>query len=163
VDGFSFQQLLSATSAAAEHLTEDYVTKMTNRDWKRSRGEIIIFPTTMNSNNDTIILWRPVGPKELQLIRQTGMKAFPARLAEQPIFYPVLSEEYATKIARDWNVPADGAGFVTRFRVKRSFLRQYSVKEAGGRSHLEYCIPAEDMNAFNAAIVGPIEVVRSFP
>jgi len=32
VDGFSFQQLLSATSAAAEHLTEDYVTKMTNRD-----------------------------------------------------------------------------------------------------------------------------------
>jgi hypothetical protein len=22
----------------------------------------------------------------------------------QPIFYPVLTEEYATKIARDWNV-----------------------------------------------------------
>jgi hypothetical protein len=35
--------------------------------------------------------------------------------------------------------------------------------EAGARSHLEYWIPAEDLDAFNAAIVGAIEVVKSFP
>ena len=66
------------------------------------------------------------------------------------------------KIARDWNVPASGSGFVTRFQVKRSFIDRYEVKEAGGRSHLEYGIPAEDIDIFNAAIVGLIEVVRSF-
>jgi hypothetical protein len=36
-------------------------------------------------------------------------------LPDQPIFYPVLSEDYAVKIAQDWNVPASGAGHVTRF------------------------------------------------
>jgi hypothetical protein len=104
----------------------------------------------------------PVGPQELELIRLTGMRAFPPRLPEQPIFYPVLTEEYAVEIARDWNVPASGSGFVTRFQVRRSFIDRYDVKDAGGQSHLEYWIPAKDLHAFNAAIVGTIEVVRSF-
>ena len=119
--------------------------------------------TPMSSTKDTITLWRPVGPKELELIAQSGMRAFPPRLPDQPIFYPVLTEDYAVKIARDWNVPASGSGFVTRFKVRRDFIAKYEVQEAGGRSHLEYWIPAEELDAFNAAIVGPIEVVRSFP
>lgn len=117
----------------------------------------------MSPNEDTVTLWRPVGPTELELIRETGMRAFPPRLPEQPIFYPVLTEEYAVKIARDWNVPASGSGFVTRFQITRSFIDRYEVREAGGRSHLEYWIPADDLNAFNAAIVGLIEVICSFP
>jgi hypothetical protein len=84
-------------------------------------------------------------------------------LPEQPIFYPVLSEEYARKIARDWNVPASGKGYVTRFRVTKLFLDCYQVQEAGGRNHLEYWIPAEDLPAFNAALVGEIEVIAEYP
>jgi hypothetical protein len=110
----------------------------------------------------TVTLWRPVGPNELALIEATGMRAFPPRLPGQPIFYPVLTEDYAIKIARDWNVPASGSGFVTRFEVLKSFLNGYRVQEAGGRAHREYWIPAEELEAFNAAIVGPIEVVREF-
>lgn len=109
-----------------------------------------------------VTLWRPVGPAELRLIEEAGMKAFPPRLPEQPIFYPVTTEDYAVKIARDWNVPASGAGYVTRFRVRRDFLDRYEVKEAGGRAHCEYWIPAEDLDAFNAAIIGDIEVIREF-
>ncbi|MCC6983941.1 MAG: ADP-ribosylation/crystallin J1 [Bauldia sp.] len=111
---------------------------------------------------DTITLWRPVGPEELDLIRASGMRAFPPRLPEQPIFCPVLTKAYAIKIARDWNVPASGAGYVTRFRVRRDFLAAYNVQEAGGKAHREYWIPAADLNAFNAAIVGEIEVVKEF-
>jgi hypothetical protein len=111
---------------------------------------------------ETITLWRPVGPAELELIQQSGMTAFPPRLAEQPIFYPVTSEEYAAKIARDWNVPASGSGFVTRFEISRDFLTAYEVQQAGGRAHEEYWIPAEQLDAFNAAIVGKIDVVREF-
>jgi hypothetical protein len=114
-------------------------------------------------SNETITLWRPVGPAELRLIEATGMTAFPLRLPEQPIFYPVTAEDYAIKIARDWNVPASGAGFVTRFRVRRDYLSRYAVQSAGGSAHQEYWIPAEDMDAFNAAIVGRIEVVGEFP
>jgi hypothetical protein len=69
--------------------------------------------------DETITLWRPVGPKELKLIEAAEMRAFPPRLPEQPIFYPVLTEDYAVKIARDWNVRASGAGYVTRFEVRR--------------------------------------------
>src|ERR1700746_2176435 len=103
----------------------------------------------MSPTHDVITLFRATGERELALTRKSGMRAFPPRLPEQPIFYPVLSEEYATKIARDWNVPASGAGYVTRFRVRRDFLARYEVREAGGRAHLEYWIPAEDLAAFN--------------
>jgi hypothetical protein len=116
----------------------------------------------MNQDQHVVVLWRPVGPTELELIKQSNMRAFPARLPDQPIFYPVLSEEYATKIARDWNVPASGSGFVTRFCVLHAFLSRYPVQKAGGRAHLEYWIPAEEIDAFNNAIVGEIEVVAEF-
>jgi hypothetical protein len=106
-------------------------------------------------------LWRPVGPAELDLIRGSGMTEFPPRLPDQPIFYPVLSEEYATKIARDWNAPR-GGGYVTKFYVREDFLAAYTIQSAGGQAHLEYWIPAEDLPAFNAAIVGTIEVTAEF-
>ena len=116
----------------------------------------------MCSAEETLTLWRPVGATELELIRQSGMRAFPPRLPEQPIFYPVLTEDYAVKIARDWNVRDSGAGHVTRFAVRRDFLDAYEVQDAGGRAHREYWIPAEQLDAFNAAIVGEIIVTQSF-
>lgn len=111
----------------------------------------------------TVTLWRPVGPEELKLIADSGWRAFPPRLPEQPIFYPVTTEEYAVKIARDWNVPASGSGFVTQFEVSKAYLDRHAVQEAGGRAHSEYWIPAEELDAFNTAIVGKIKVVRGFP
>ena len=107
-------------------------------------------------------LWRPVGPEELKLIEDSGWRAFPPRLPEQPIFYPVTTREYAIKIARDWNVPASGSGFVTEFDVDSDFLAQYPVEVAGGREHSEYWIPAEELPEFNAAIVGKIRIVDRF-
>jgi hypothetical protein len=38
-------------------------------------------------------LYRPVGVKELDLIKESGMKAYPPRLSWQPIFYPVLNHD----------------------------------------------------------------------
>jgi hypothetical protein len=108
------------------------------------------------TRDDTAILYRPVGPEELALIRESGFRRFPRRLPQQPIFYPVISEAYATKIARDWNVKASGAGYVTRFAVLRSFLDRYQVQTAGSAQHLEYWIPAGDLEEFNENIVGTI-------
>ena len=71
---------------------------------------------------ETVVLWRPTGPEELVLVEASGWRRWPARLPEQPIFYPVLNEEYATKIARDWNVAHSGVGYVTRFRVHKEPL-----------------------------------------
>ncbi|WP_051433330.1 hypothetical protein [Promicromonospora kroppenstedtii] len=110
----------------------------------------------------TVTLWRPTGPKELALVEESGWRAWPPRLPDQPIFYPVLNEDYATRIARDWNVKASGAGYVTRFDVDQDFLDRYEVQQVGGRTILEYWIPAEDLGELNAHIVGRIEVVAEF-
>ncbi|MBT8227890.1 MAG: hypothetical protein HKP61_15670 [Dactylosporangium sp.] len=107
-------------------------------------------------------MWRPVGPVELELIRASGWLAFPPRLPGQPIFYPVLSEAYAVRIAREWNVAASGAGYVTRFRVATSCVRRYPSRVAGGEDLREPWVPAEELAEFNANLVGPIEVVADF-
>ncbi|MFI5721048.1 ADP-ribosylation/crystallin J1 [Nocardia sp. NPDC051750] len=115
-----------------------------------------------NEETPTTLLWRPTGPEELELVRQSGWRAWPPRLPEQPIFYPVLNEEYAIKIAREWNVPHSGVGYVTRFRVDSEFVQRYPVQQAGGRTILELWVPAEELDEFNAHLVGPIEVVHEF-
>lgn len=111
----------------------------------------------------TVTLYRPVGPKELQLIQESGWTSFPSRLPEQPIFYPVTNEDYAIQIARDWNVPASGSGFVTRFEVDAEYLARFPRKVVGARAHEELWVPAEELVEFNAKIVGKIEVIRAFP
>jgi hypothetical protein len=114
---------------------------------------------------NVVILYRPVGQAELDLIRASGFVRFPPRLPEQPIFYPVLSQEYAVQIARDWNTKDERSGFVgyvLRFEVKSSFLDNYEVHTAGNSRHKEYWIPARDLDQFNKNIVGPIEVLCEF-
>jgi hypothetical protein len=113
----------------------------------------------------TTVLFRPVGAAELRLIEESGWRAFPPRLAHQPIFYPVLNEGYAIQIARDWNTKdaASGyAGYVTRFRVRTAFISRYAVRTVGARRHQELWIPAEELDALNANLVGPIEVTAEF-
>ena len=116
----------------------------------------------MPTTEDVVTLWRPTGPKELDLVRDSGWSRWPPRLPDQPIFYPVLNEDYATRIASDWNVKASGVGYVTKFDVRKSYLDQYDVQQAGGQTILEYWIPAENLEEFNSNIVGLIEVVSEF-
>jgi hypothetical protein len=117
-------------------------------------------------NADTIVLFRPVGQKELALIEASGYREFPPRLPTQPIFYPVLNEAYAIQIARDWNtkdVASSYQGYVTRFFVRREYLSRYTVQTVGNSTHQEYWIPAEDLPDFNRNIVGLIEIIAAFP
>ena len=110
-------------------------------------------------------LCRPVGQAELDLIRASGFREFPPRLPEQPFFYPVLTESYATEIARDWNTKDERSqfvGYVLRFKVRSEFLKQYPVQTVGSSEHREYWIPAADLAAFNQNIVAKIELVASF-
>jgi len=110
-----------------------------------------------------VTLYRPVGTKELALVEASGWRAFPPRLPEQPIFYPVLNEDYAVQIARDWNVKESGSGFVTVFHVDAEFLQRYPVQVVGSSVHKELWVPAEELTEFNGHIVGPIEVIARFP
>lgn len=111
---------------------------------------------------DTVVLFRPTGPHELALVAKSGFKRWPPRLPDQPIFYPVTNEQYAIEIARDWNVPASGEGFVTRFEVKKAFMDRYAVQQVGAERHTEWWIPAEELESLNDHIVGSITVTWRF-
>lgn len=111
---------------------------------------------------DVVILYRPAGPAEMALVRASGMKRWPPRLEEQPIFYPVTNEQYAREIAERWNVPESGGGYVTRFAVRADAIARYPAQTVGARHHTELWIPAEELDALNDAIVGEIEIVATY-
>lgn len=107
-----------------------------------------------------MILYRPVGLNELRLIYESGLKVFPPRLPEQPIFYPVLNLEYARQIAFEWNTKSEPyAGYVTEFEVDDDYINQFERHIVGGSQHEELWIPAEKLDEFNQHIVGKIKVV----
>ena len=109
-------------------------------------------------------LYRPVGLKELELIRKSAMRRFPPRLPEQPIFYPVLNIEYARQIARDWNARSapEYVGFVTEFEVDDGYISKFDVKTVGSSTHREFWIPADELDEFNRNIIGNIKVAEVY-
>ena len=104
-----------------------------------------------------MILFRPVGQKEFDLIAESGFAHFPPRLPEQPIFYPVCNEKYALEIATQWNK----GGYVVRFDIDNSYIARFDVQTVGAHYHQEYWIPAEELNEFNDHLVGPIEIAHA--
>jgi len=120
-----------------------------------------------NGTMPTTRLFRPVGRPELDLIEESGWTRFPPRLDWQPIFYPVLTEDYAVRIARDWNTKTKdeqngSVGFVTGFDVDSDYLAKYEVHDVGGRELQEYWVPLEDLDDFNDHIIGHIEVLSEW-
>lgn len=118
--------------------------------------------TIAGMTEETVTLYRPTGPKELALVRESEWRRWPPRLAGQPIFYPVTNERYATEIAQRWNVRESGVGYVTRFRVRKAFMDRYEVRQVGTTHQTEWWVPAEELEALNENIVGEIEVMGEY-
>jgi tetratricopeptide (TPR) repeat protein len=109
-----------------------------------------------------MILYRPVSLHEMELIYDGGMKSFPARLPQQPIFYPVLDLEYARQIASEWNVKnGQFAGYVTQFKVDDQYIDQFEKHTVGESQHQEFWIPEDELDEFNRHITGLIKVVEA--
>jgi hypothetical protein len=100
---------------------------------------------------------------ELALVFESGMRAFPPRLPEQPIFYPVLDSGYADQIARDWNTKERSyAGYALRMEIDDEYAARYTQQTVGARQHRELWVPAEELDEFNARILGSIHIERAF-
>jgi hypothetical protein len=112
----------------------------------------------------TRTLYRPVGLKEAEKVLASECTGFPPRLPDQPIFYPVLSVEYARQIARGWNTPDPNSGysgFVTEFEVNTVYLESFEVRTVGASLHQELWVPAEQLAEFNRRISGPIRFTEA--
>ena len=110
-------------------------------------------------------LFRPVGLRELELIAASGWREYPPQFTWQPIFYPVVTRDYALAIVTQWNSKESEAGycgFVTAFDLDDEFAARYPVQQLGGGPvYRELWIPAAELPELNAHIHGPIRVVES--
>jgi hypothetical protein len=110
-----------------------------------------------------MLLFRPTGLRELQLVLQRDLLAWPPRLPDQPIFYPVTNATYAEQIAREWNTKSElRAGYVTEFAVDDAYASQFDRKVVGARTHEELWVPAEQLEEFNRHIAAPIRVISAY-
>lgn len=112
-----------------------------------------------------MILFRPVGNTELDLIEINNYSTFPPRLPDQPFFYPVLNLRYAEEIAQRWNtkdIHSQYKGFVLKFEVDDVYISKFKIQTVGKSYHQELWIPAEELENFNKYIKGKIEVVKIF-
>jgi hypothetical protein len=112
-----------------------------------------------------MILYRPTGKKEYDLIKETNFKKFPPRLSWQPIFYPVLNQKYAERIAEYWNTNdenSDFVGIVTQFNVNDVYVNKFERHIVGTDICEELWIPAEELDVFNENIIGKIKIVKVF-
>lgn len=112
-----------------------------------------------------MILYRPVGQKEYELIKESEYKRFPPRLPGQPVFYPVLNERYAEEIAKKWNtkdINSGNKGYVTKFEVDNNYISKFSVQKVGSSYHQELWIKSEELDEFNNHIIGKIEIIKIF-
>jgi hypothetical protein len=113
----------------------------------------------------SVRLFRPVGVYELVHVAALDFRAYPPRLPEQPIFYPVLHRAYAEEIASRWNPPDPNsgfAGFVTTFVVPDEAAARFPKKVVGAARHEELWVPAEDQAWLESMFEGPIEVVSAW-
>lgn len=116
-------------------------------------------------SENTRTLYRPVGLQEMILILEAEPHAFPPRKDGQAYFYPVLTEDYAHQIARDWNTKDEAsgyAGFVTSFAVEADYLEQFEEHIVSEPIHTELWVPAEKLTEFNKHIKGNVEIVASY-
>jgi hypothetical protein len=110
-----------------------------------------------------MILYRPVGHRELELLYDCGMRAFPPRLPDQPIFYPVLNAGYAREIAEKWNTKSNSfAGYLTRFSIDNEYAGAFERHVVGAARHEELWVPAGQLEEFNAHLVGHVEVIAAY-
>ena len=110
-----------------------------------------------------MILYRPVGEKEKELIEESGFTSFPPRFQWQPIFYPVLNQLYAEEIAGKWNTKDENSGYkgyITQFEIDDEYISNYDAQTVGASYHQDFWIPSEELENFNKNIIGKIKIIK---
>ena len=110
-----------------------------------------------------MILYRPMNADELRLVYEMGMRGFPPRKPEQPIFYPVLNLEYANEISQRWNTEGQSAaGYVGQFNLDDGYSARFELQKVGTIHHVELWVPSEELSEFNKHIISEIKIVSAF-
>jgi hypothetical protein len=110
----------------------------------------------------TLALFVALCPQQLAaLIRADWRRIEPGRGGEHFI-YLKLNQRYAEMMARQWELPLHGSGYVARIVLPQNVLSHYDLETVAYDEHLEYRVPVCELEHINAALVGEVQVVAAF-
>ncbi len=111
---------------------------------------------------NTVTLYRPATAAQVSAIAGNRWRAFGSESLVGGYFYPMLHRSYARLLARQWNVRQYGEGFVLQCHVDARWLSQFQPHTVATAAQLEYCIAANDLPGFNAALRGSIHILQHY-
>ena len=112
--------------------------------------------------DDFTLLYRAVGPDELQFIKDSDWVRYPARSPSGQTFLATVDLEYAEEVAEKWMLRDYDSSSVTTFRMDSDYIAKFKLEKLGGRTRNEYQISDGQIDEFISRIDGRIELVCSF-
>lgn len=110
----------------------------------------------------TRALYYTVSPAQLAALIRTDWQTLAAEPGGGHFLYLKREQRYAEMIARQWEVPVHGAGYVLRLILPEAVMAQYDLETVAYEEHLEYRVPVCELPAINRALVGAIALVSAF-
>ena len=111
---------------------------------------------------DTLAVYQAVGPQQLAALIRSEWRRIEPAWGGVRFTYLKQQQRYAEMIARQWEVPLHGAGYVVRIVLPEDVLRQYDLETVAYEEHLEYRIPSGELAELSDELVGAVQPVAAF-
>ncbi len=111
---------------------------------------------------ETQAVYQAIGPHQLAALIHTDWRRIEPGWGGQRFTYLKQQQRYAEMIARQWEVPLHGAGYVVRIVLPEDALRQYDLETVAYEEHLEYRVPSVELADLSRELVGAVQPVAAF-
>ncbi len=114
------------------------------------------------AHRETIALYQALSPQQLAALIRADWRRIEPGWGGEHFVYLKLCQRYAEMIARQWEVPLHGAGYVVQIILPMEVIGQYDLSTVAYEDHLEYCLPVGELAAINRHLVGDIQPVAAY-
>lgn len=111
---------------------------------------------------ETIALYQALSPRQLAALIRADWRCIEPGGGGEHFIYLKLCQRYAEMIARQWEVPLHGAGYVVRLVLPAEVIRQYDLETVAYEEHLEFRLPVGELSQVNRYLVGDVQPVSAF-
>lgn len=113
-------------------------------------------------HRETIALYQALSPQQLAALICADWRCIEPGWGGEHFIYLKLCQRYAEMMARQWQLPLHGAGYVVRIVLPVEVIGQYDLETVAYEEHLEYRLPVTELAAVNCHLLGDIQPVSAF-
>ncbi|GAB3288728.1 hypothetical protein [Parahaliea aestuarii] len=110
----------------------------------------------------TLAVYQTLVPPQLAALKGAAWRRIVPGQGGEYFCQLKLQQRYAEMIARQWAVPACGAGYVVRLILPLRALANYDLGSVAYDEHLEYQVPTCELPQLSRSLVGQVELVSVF-